>query len=223
MAFREIGRQQYDQALGAFRERPGAFKAAARSSGIDKRTAKRLWLVGLPSLGLPPLQQAVEREQQELRAKVAEEERRLAVTRVVAAEDAQRVREHEVLIARGARAAALDLLNRSAVLKAFADRAAQRLAALELDPKADPLAVARVLGALARYNRHAAELALRAIELERLRLGEARKVDVHLTVEQRPFDPEQAARDAELLQEVLRERAARPPPAIEQGAARAQG
>ena len=73
---------------------------------------------------------------------------------------------------------------------------------------------------IARYNRHAAELALRAIELERLRVGAPDRLDVHLTVEQRPFDPVQAAADAELLQETLRRRAqAQPAPALEEGGA----
>jgi len=216
VAFHVIDRAEYEKAATSLRSRR-SFKAAAAASGLDKRTCKRLWLTGRPDLGLEPIQQVVEREQVAVRAQVAREEEKHRLEAAVAGEDEARVRLVEVLVARSVRSAAIEHAARAAQLKPLGDRIAQHLAAAAVEG-ADLHEQVRLLNALGRYAQRSAVLARESIELERLRLGEARKVDVHLTVGQQAFDPVQAAADAELLQETLRRRAqAQPPPALEAG------
>jgi hypothetical protein len=190
---RALSQEQVSKLLLSYRARPGDASAAAREAACDVRTARKAWDFGLTStLGCErPLRDVIEQEQVETRARLeqmrAEQERQLsdeeAARRRKAAEqartDATESRMQEAQMIRIARAGAAQLLaslttiGKSTVVLGEKVRAAlAETYSKEQITLPEANALVRLINSMATSMRQANDAALRAMEMERLLLGE---------------------------------------------------
>lgn len=88
----------YNLLVAAFRDLGPNFSAAGRRVGIDDSTAKRGWLSGWARHGFPPIMIEVERERQDIRARVKDLEAQILAQKDV---EARREAEEKYARARG--------------------------------------------------------------------------------------------------------------------------
>lgn len=201
-----ITREFYENLLASFRKHGNKPVKVSRELNIDPRTARRAYAKGWATRHKPwakAMKIVLEEEQLEMRAaRVAELERQRAEeeARILQArKDAKETMEHEALMTRGARIAAM--LVGSNVLPPLV-KAAHRLATdLEAGISAGtltlpPVQAAILLARVARITKDTVEAQRLALENERLRLGEP--TDILRVVEEDALTPEQAK--AELLE-----------------------
>lgn len=227
---RPLSKDIAERLLEAFRTKPGVGAHAARHAGVTPQTARNAWQKGLRIGGHPeyrrPFKDILEEEQLEARARMAsvEEEAR---TRAIEAEaqrrmeaqekaitDATKTREEEAAMVRLARSASMVLLNNITGVAAGAAKLGRKVReALELQAQnPDPLTLAEasrvttILGRLTTALRQSNDAAQRAIEMERLLLGEPTQIlgVAHLdalTVEQARQKLEAAQRALDTISE----------------------
>ncbi len=202
--------------LSAFREAPGDHVRAANRAGLDKRTAKRAWLQGWPGAGKRAISETIAEEQ--------------VAARVAAAQSAHLTAEWSAQQAAGEATAARTSLGRAAALLHMARRLeAYGLRLVEtLENSAivgvPPEQAMTLLNAFSRFVARSVELAGAAIELERVRTGapDRQQIDLRVTTQRAEFDPQQAARDGELLREALSRAVSGAQPALAASPAEAQ-
>jgi len=227
-----MGRMQNEAAeriLIAFREAPGLAQTAAKVAGVDKRTARKAWEKGLASTNNPkyhePFSQIIEREQVEARARLQTEET-IATTKAGEIEAARRaqLQEHaqkditegrvqEASMVRMARSGAIVLLNTLAQVTAGASVVGKKVRKTLEDVGNDPNRdltlkeaneVTKTLNRLTTSLRQASDAAQKAMEMERLLLGEPTNITGHLHVSLEPVPIDQARERVVQVERTLR-------------------
>lgn len=193
---RALTLENVESLLEAFRKAPGNYSHAARCAGVDSRTAKRGWLIGWRKwLEGKAIKDIIEDEQIEARAEL--ERRKAEVSALEAELEARRRQEvqeqaqkdamestvQEGQMIRLARASSITLLGTLTQVSAGAAKIGGKVrAALEKQLNKDELtpletvAATRLLAQLTTSLRQANDAALRAMEMERLFLGEPGKI-----------------------------------------------
>lgn len=201
MPRRTITIERWQKLADAFRTRPGAVGHAAKTAGVDIRTARRAWYFGLttaPEGCREPLQLVLEREQVTARARLeearnheaaiaAEEERkRRQAEAEKARRDATDSRVEEAKLVRAARGNAFNLMVSLNKLSGGVSKMCQALDHnLTLQALLDPVTGqphrmtqiemrmnSQLLATVSTAIRQVNDAAARAIEMERVLLGE---------------------------------------------------
>lgn len=194
-----------ERLLQGFREAPGNFLSAAKSAGVTAPTARKYWFEGVSSSNEDywnrPFKEIIEQEQVEARARMEHEQKeaaaialkkeaeRQAKVREQAAKDATDSNVQEASMVRMARQGALVLLNTitqvSAGASTLGKKVAESLKNIADDPEQDlslnqALSVTQTLNRLTTAIRQASDAAQKAMEMERLLLGEPGKIVGHV-------------------------------------------
>jgi len=183
-------------ALGRrYREHPPTTRAdhvaAAEAVAVDWRTARRAWDRGWP--GRRAIRDEVIEEQVLARARLRRDEltAERAAAPALAAEDAAAVLAREALLARAAREATLGLLAGLSPVGRYAAAVVEKLRVLATSEGFEANEAMQVLRAATACVRDATEAAYRAVQLERLRLGEPTD-SMSITVGAPPMSMEEA-------------------------------
>jgi len=193
-----------ERVLNAFRERPGIPYYAAKTTGVDIRTAQKAWREGLRTCDNPkfhaPFQEIVEREQVEARARLEREQQEISkrtIDQEVARRaknveeaqlDATESRAQESRLVRGARANVTVLLQSlartNAALAKISARVQRSLEKLGDDPAdltiQESATVVQLLNKLSTATRQAVDAGQKIMEMERLLLGEPTSITAHI-------------------------------------------
>jgi hypothetical protein len=172
---RVITQEKYNRLLEAFRTRPGKIMYASRVAGVDRRTARRAWSKGWPTL--PPIEQVLdhEREQALIRAQTladkamerVQDEREALQKRAIA------VTSEEIRVVDRARSNAIKLLEAMASVTRSSELLTKRVAEV-LEATASEISPAtclKLLEQLARIQKQAIEAGDLVIKMERVRNG----------------------------------------------------
>jgi hypothetical protein len=190
---RTLSPEQVTRLIQSYREAPGVALRAAAAAPCDPRTAKKAWDFGLPSTpGLErPIREQITEEQIATRARLeqqratqeqtlsAEETERKRQARAAALNDATESRAQEVQMVRLARAGAMQLLGTLTQQARGAGKLGERLRQFQEQLAAKPelsiqeiSAASRLINNMSTAMRQASDSAQRAMEMERLLLGE---------------------------------------------------
>lgn len=200
MASHVIPEEVYQKLVEGFRISPGNYAGAAQFAGVNPRTAKAYWENGLPQKGRPPIAESIRLEQEHARARLQElqleterlaaeiEARRRADDKSKALEDVNQSRVQEAQMIRMARGAATGLLVTLTSLSKGAARIGGKvqkgLEEMAQDPKplspGEMVNLTRLVQNLTGSLRQANDAAARAMEMERLLLGEPTSIIGHM-------------------------------------------
>ena len=196
MARRAITEEMHAKLLEAFRREPGNFAAAARSAGLNARTAKRGWERGWP--GRRAVRDVLAEEQLAARAALRREQLRAEreAAGELAAEDAAAMRAAELRISRAAQGLALAAVAPVVRLQRVAGALAEKLEKMDTSTL-KPLEVVGVLRQVTSTGRELVELMHKSLEVERLRAG-----DPSVIVGLKPMQPDAPVSLDEMAAEV---------------------
>lgn len=228
MARRRITKETMERLLQGFREAPGNFLSAAKFAGVTAPTARKYWLNGVSSSREEywnrPFCEIIEQEQVEARARMELEQREAAAialrneaerqtqVKARAAKDATDERVQEASMVRMARQGAMVLLNTITQVSAGASSLGKKVAESLKEIGEDPdqkltlnqsLAVTQTLNRLTTALRQASDAAQKAMEMERLLLGEPGKIVGHLHAVLEPVSVVEAREKLESVQRSL--------------------
>lgn len=209
MPKRQFAFDRYELAVAAYRARPGALRHCAKMAQCDIRTAKKLWETGLVGNPDPrchkSIRELLQEEQNAARAQLAEAQaaakriqeseqaRKRAEEHNKAVHDAAKGRAEEAGMIRLARASATQLLATSAQLSGSLTKVAIKVKSV-IEDMANPVDdagnprklevkdahnVVNLMTKLTQAARQASEVAHKAMEMERLLLGEPGKIVQH--------------------------------------------
>lgn len=188
--------EQYNRLIEAFRTAPSHYSEAGRAAGISAHTARKCFHEGYPKYGKKAIADILREEQEHARAKLAEMEAqaertaieldalRKADAKLKAVDDVTESRVQEAQMIRMGRSAATNLLmvltNLSKGTTRIGERIQRTLEAMGSDETPlSPLEVTnmtRLVSNLSLALRQTHEAASRAMEMERLLLGEPSKI-----------------------------------------------
>jgi hypothetical protein len=175
MGRRAISEKQRLGLLDAFRAQPGGlrshFALAGKAAGVDWRTAKRAWETGWPDF--PPVREQLAEQQVRARAEMSVEVLRAkaAAAPALAAEDAAQSAAREAMLARGAREVALSFLTTVGPLHKHMKALSARVQEGGVEGLSPGEALSQMKDAVAVVAK-VVELGQRAVQMERLRLGD---------------------------------------------------
>jgi hypothetical protein len=200
MSRRRITREYAERLLQSFRLTPGNVTAAARHSGVVWSTAKAAWEKGIPHGPWEeyrrPFKDIIAEEQELARARLKEQNRKLAEDalraeaerqkkqREAALQDVTNNRVQEASMVRLARSSAIVLLNNltnvsagAAALGKKVRESLEHTASKERDLTLKETGqITTMIGRLSTALRQATDAAQKAMEMERLLLGEPGKI-----------------------------------------------
>jgi len=222
-----ISSEQAEQMLQSFRERPGIASAAAKAAGVDPRTAKMAWDKGLRGCYdekyHTPFRERINQERIEARARMETEEKnaaelaakleaeRRAEVLKNAQKDATDSRVQEATMVRMARSGVIVLLNTLAQVSAGASTVGKKvrtsLEEIGNDPSREltlkeTVSLTQMLNRLTTALRQANDAAQKAMEMERLLLGEPTNITAHVQLE--PVTAEEAREKIAQVERTLR-------------------
>lgn len=229
----QLTAEDHERALRAWLEH-GTI-SAVQAAGFGRTQAEHLVHRGLPGLGLPPLQEVARKvvaEADKLTKKLAKaaaeedaaktaralEERRRAAERAREHErailgDATKAREEELRLVRSNRVASLVLASIGVDLLQTAGRLSQSLQRDAAQGKLDGLSPKERVGlvrTIATIAARTAEVSQRAVQMERLLMGEPTAILGHTSASPvGDMTPEEAERWFQLAEKAFRRRAAR--------------
>lgn len=210
-----VDQERYDAMVDSYRDTPGNFRACSRTTGVDRRTAKKAWEDGWPGRGLEPIKIVIEQEQDAARARLhdarkaelealAKQNVQAQVeTRAMAKIDAVESRTEEARMVRVARSNTISLMESvQDMLEGAKELAAAMKTEISItagEVASKPGQAVALFQAIASTTKQANEAAKLSMAMERTLLGEPeKKIGLELSL-----SPNEAAREIELANRAL--------------------